>query len=203
MKGEMKYKLLIFIFLLLFFSCVDTHKKLFVAEVSIKELKQMLTNQTCHNKAIFIFDPACPTCMFYLQNEYPIMQNRFQDSIDYVFISMDVIPLEKYKQFFHSIGINAGHLLFLREKNIAYWQENGKFNMSKIVQYWFSNKESIYIKGFPVSAMTNKENKLQLEYFLMDDSTSIIQPRPWHRLDSLSLDKIDFNTIENLTPNPH
>jgi hypothetical protein len=45
--------------------------------------------------------------------------------------------------------------------------------------------------------MTNKENKLKLEYFLMGDSTFIIQPQPWHSLDSLSLNEIDFNKIDN------
>ena len=160
-------------------------------------LKKILENQKCHNKAIFIFNPSCPTCMFYLQNEYPIMQNNFLDSIDYVFISIDTIDFEKYKKFFHAIGINAGHLLVLLEKNPNYLQETGEINMSKAMQYLFSNEVNVHIKGFPASAMTNKENKVKLEYYLMEDGTFIIQPQPWHRLDSLSLNEIDFNKIDN------
>jgi len=193
----MKYKLFILIFCIILSSCVNTHKKIFVSEVNIETLKEMLENQKCHHKAIFIFDPNCPTCMFYLQNEYPVMQNKFSDSIDYVFISVDCIEFEKYKDFFHSIGIKAGRLLCLRENNSDYLQQNGKINISKAMQYLFPNEVDMYIKGFPISAMTNKENKLKLEYYLLDDSTLIIQPQPWHRLDSLSLGKIDFNKIDN------
>jgi len=193
----MKNQLLILIFFFLLTACVDTHKDLFVSEVNIEILKKMLANQKCHHKAIFIFDPACPTCKFYLQNEYSVMQNKFLDSVDYVFISVVTIDFEKYKKFFQAIGIKAGHLFCLREENFEYLQPNGKINMSKVIQYMFSNEENIYIKGFPVSAMVNKENNLKLECYLMDDSISIIQPQPWHRLDSLYLNEIDFNKIDN------
>jgi len=191
----MRYAFLILVFLLI--SCVDVHKKIFVADVNVEGLKMMLTNQICHNKAIFIFDPDCPTCMFYLRNEYPIMQNKYLDSIDYIFISVGTIQLERYKDFFNTIGIKSGRLFSLRENDSNYLQPNGKINISKVVQYLFSNKENMYIRGFPASAMTNKENKLKLEYYLMDDSTVIIQPQPWHRLYSSNLDEIDFNIINN------
>ena len=193
----MKYKLSILIFFLVLSACVNTHKDLFVSEVNIEILKEMLVNQKCHNKAIFIFDPACPTCMFYLRNEYPVMQSKYLDTIDYIFISVDTIQLERYKDFFHTIGIKAGRLLSLRENNPEYLQLDGKINISKVMQYLFPNEVFIYIKGFPASAMVNKENKLKLEYYLMDDSTVIIQPQPWHRLYLSNLDEIDFNKIDS------
>ena len=192
----MKYKLLILVCFFVMVSCVDTHKDIFVSEVNIEDLGKILTKQKCRNKAIFIFDPACPTCMFYLRNEYPIMQNKFLDSIDYVFISVDTIPLEKYKEYFQKIGIKTGHLLSLRKSNQNDFQTKEKI-ISEAMQYLFFNKEDIHIKGFPVSAMANKENRLKLEYYRMNDSTLIIQPQPWHRLDSFSLDRIDFNVIDN------
>ena len=193
----MKHKILILNFFFVLTACVDTHKEIFVSEVNLDDLKKMLISQTCHNKSIFIFDPGCPICMFYLRNEYPVMQNKFLDSIDYVFISVDTISFEKYKFFFRAIGVKAGRLLILREKNPAYLQETGKINISKAIQYLFSNEVNIQIKGFPISAMTNKENKLKLEYFLMEDSTFIIQPQPWHRLYLSNLNEINFNVVDN------
>jgi hypothetical protein len=190
-------KLLILTSFFVLVTCVNTHKDLFVLEVNIETLKEMLVNQKCHNKAIFIFDPGCPTCMFYLRDEYPIMKNKYLDSIDYIFISVDTIQVERYIKFFNSIGIKAGHLFTLQENNSKYLQLDGKINISKVIQHLFPNEVDMYIKGFPVSAMANKANKLKLEYYLMDDSTFIIQPQPWHRLDSLSLGKIDFNKIDN------
>jgi len=194
----MKDKLLILIFLFVLGACVNKHKELRVSEVNIETLNKVLKNRKCHNKAIFIFNPACPTCMSYLQEEYPIMQNKFKDSIDYIYISIDTIPLEEYKQFFHSIGIKTGDLFSLCENNPNYLLSNGKINFTKITQYLFSNKESISIRGFPISAMVNKENKLKLEYYLLDDRYSmIIRPQPWHKLYLSNLDEIDFNVIEN------
>jgi len=193
----MKYKLIIPICLFVLTACVNTHKDLFVSQVDINTLKEMLTNQKCHNKAVFIFDPGCPTCLFYLRNEYPVMQTKFLDSIDYVFVSIETIDFEKYKEFFHSIGIKSGCLLSLHENNPDYLQPDGKINMSKTMQYVFSNKENMYIKGFPVSAMANKENRLKLEHYLTEDSTFVIRPKPWHKLDTLSLDKIDFDKIDD------
>ena len=104
--------------------------------------------------------------------------------------------MKRYKKFFHTIGIKAGHLFALRENNPEYLQLNGEINISKAMQHLFLNGENVYVKGFPASAMVNKENKLKLECYLMNDSTSIIQPQPWHRLDSLSLNEIDFNKID-------
>ena len=193
----MKYKLLILVCFFVMVSCVDTHKDIFVSGVNIEDLSKILTKQKCHNKAIFIFDPGCPTCIFYLQNEFPVMQKQFLDSVDYVFIAMDTIPFEKYKEFFHSIGIKTGHLLSLRKDNQNDSQTKEKI-LSEAMQYLFSNKEDIHIKGFPISAIANKENRLKLEYFRLNDSTLIIQPQPWHRLDSLSLEEIDFNTIDSV-----
>jgi len=193
----MKYKIIILIFFFVLTACVNTHKNLFVSEVNIETLKEMLVNQKCHNKAIFIFDPGCPTCMFYLQNEYPIMQRNFLDSIDYIFISVESIEFEKYKDFFYSIGIKAGRLLYWHEHNPDYLQQNGKINMSKAMQYLFSNKEDMYVRGFPISAITNKENRLKLEYYLAVDSTLVIRPQPWHKLYLSNLNEIDFNKIGN------
>ncbi len=193
----MKYKFLILIFFFVLVACVNTHKEIFISEINMEDLKKILTNQTCHNKAIFIFDPACPTCMFYLRNEYTVMQNIFLDSVDYVFISIDTIQLEQCKKLFNSIGIKAGYLLSLHENNPDYLQGNGKVNISKVIQYIFSNEEEIYIRGLPVSAMANKENKLKLEYYLMDDNTFIIRPQPWHKLYLSNLSEIDFNIIDN------
>jgi hypothetical protein len=188
--------LLILLFFFVLLACIDTHKELFISEVNTETLKRMLTNQKCHNKAIFIFDPACPTCIFYLRNEYPVMQRKFLDSIDYVFISTDTIPLEKYKQFFQSIGIKKGHLLSLHKNDSDYLQTNEKI-ISRAIQYLFLNKEDIYIRGFPISAMVNKENKVKLEYYVMDDSNAIIRPQPWHRLYLSNLSEIDFNVIDS------
>jgi hypothetical protein len=195
----MKYKLLILISFFVLTACVNTHKDIFVSDVTIENLKKILVNQTCHNKAIFIFDSACPTCMLYLRKEYVSMQNKFLDSIDYVFISIDTIQSEKYKKGFHTIGIKAGCLFLLHEYNPDYLQANGKVNISKIIQYLFSNEENTYIIGFPISAMVNKENKLKLEYYHMDDSNTIIRPQPWHRLYLSNLSEMDFNVIDSCT----
>ncbi|MDR0603863.1 MAG: hypothetical protein LBG80_06125 [Bacteroidales bacterium] len=44
--------------------------------------------------------------------------------------------------------------------------------------------------------MADKENRMKLECFLMDDSTSIIRPKPWHNLCESNLSEIDFNKID-------
>ena len=192
----MKCKLLIFLFLCIFVSCVDTHKKLFVSETNIENLKNTLTKQKCHNKAIFIFDPSCPTCILYLQKEYPAIQNKFSNSIDYVFIATDMIPFENYKKFFHSIGITRGHLFSLHKNDQDYLLTNEEI-ISNVIQNVFSNAEDIYIQGFPVTAIANKENKLKLEYYRINDSTTIIRPKPWHNFYSLNLNEIDFDKIDD------
>jgi hypothetical protein len=194
----MKYKLLTLIFFIIVTACVDTHKEIVVSEVSIETLKKMLINNKCHNKAIFIFNPDCSTCMFYLKEEYSIMQSKFLDSIDYIFISVDTIPLKEYKDFFRTIGIKNGHLFSLCESNPDYLLSNRRINFTNITKYLFSNEENVRILGFPVSAMANKENKIKLEYYLMSDRSSIIiRPQPWHRLYLSSLYEIDFNIIDN------
>ncbi len=195
----MKYQYFILIISAVLTSCVDTHKDIFTSEVSVESLKTILENQTCHNKAVFIFDPACPTCMFYLQDEYPIMQERFLDSIDYIFIAVDTIPLDQYKIFFHAIGIKTGHLLSLQEKNPVYLQSNGNIDISTIIKYLFTNGEDMRIIGFPLSALASKANRLKLEYHFMNDSVSIIRPKPWHKLYSPGLNEIDFSAIDNYT----
>ena len=134
--------------------------------------------------------------MFYLQKEYPIMQNNFLDSIDYVFISTDTIPFENYKKFFHSIGITRGHLLSLHKNHQDYLQTNEEV-ISEAIQYIFSNEENIQTHGFPISAIANKENKLKLEYYRKNDSTTILRPKPWHNFYSLSLNEIDFDKIDD------
>ena len=179
-------------------ACVNTHKDMFVAKVSVESLKKMLTNQTCHNKAIFIFDPACPTCMFYLQNEYSVMQDKFLDSVDYVFISASTISLEKYRDFFHTIGIKTGYLFSLQESNLDFLQGNEKIDILKTIKYLFPNKEDINIIGYPISAMANKENRLKLEYYMMKDSSVIIRPQPWHKLYLSNLNEIDFYAIDSI-----
>ena len=191
----MKYKLLLLVSFFVFNACIDTHKDIFVSEVTIEKLKEILIKQKCHNKAIFIFDPRCPTCMFYLRNEYPIMRNKFLDSIDYVFISVDTIDFEVYKKFFQTIGIKNGYLFSLQKKNIDNFHTNEKI-ISEAMQYLFANKENIYTIGFPISAMANKENKLKLTYCCIDDSTTVIMPQPWHYLCLSNLNEINFNIID-------
>jgi len=194
----MKYKILNLTLFFVLSACIDdTHNEIIVSEVNIETLKKVLIKQKCHNKAIFIFNPACSTCMYYLEEEYPIMRNKFLDSIDYVFISVDTIPLEKYKSFFHNIGIKAGQLFVLCEDNPAYLYINEKIDISKVMQYLFSN-ERIYIQGFPVSTMVNRENKIKLEYYPKSNSSSIIiRPQPWHRLYMSNLCEIDFDVIDD------
>jgi hypothetical protein len=194
---QLKHTLLILIFFFVLAGCVDTHKNIFISGVKVVDLKRIVSNQTCHHKAIFIFDPTCPVCMFYLHNEYPVMQSRFSDSIDYIFISADTISFEKYKKFFQTIGIKTGRLLSLQDNNPDYLQENGKINIQKVMQYLFPNEDNMYIPGFPVSAMANKENKLKLECYVMDDSNAIIRPQPWHKLYLSNLSQIDFNIIDD------
>ena len=193
----MRYKIVIIILFFITTACVDTHKELFVSKVNIENLREMLTRQKCHNKAIFIFDPACPTCIYYLTNEFPLIHNKFLDSLDYVFISTDTIPFEKYKKFFYSIGITRGHLLSLHKNKQDYLQANEKI-ISKVIQCVFSNTEEIHVQGFPISAIANKDNKLKLEYYCIEDSSIIIRPKPWHEFYVSSLNEIDFDTIEDL-----
>ena len=193
----MKYKLFILIFSFILTTCVNTHKDIFVSEVNVEDLKRRLTNHACHNKAIFIFDPGCPRCMLYLQNEYIIMQDKFSDSIDYMFISTHPISFEQYKDFFYRIGIYTGHLFSLNEKDSEYLQKNGEIDILKIMKYLFSNEEDMSIIGYPISAIANKENKLKLEYYNINDSVSIIRPQPWHRLYLSNLDEINFDKIDD------
>ena len=190
-------KLFTLIFLLTFVACISSHKELLTAEINIETLKRVLSNQKSHDKAIFIFDPGCSVCMFNLRNEYPIMQNKFSNSLDYIFISIDTIPLEEYKFFFNSIGITVGKLFSINENNPDYLLPSGKVDFLKAVQYLFSTEENVCVWGFPISAMANKDNKLKLEYYLMGDSSIIIRPQPWYKLYSSSLDKIDFNVIDS------
>jgi hypothetical protein len=189
-------KLFTLIFFFIFVACISSHKELSTSEVDIETLRKILINQKCHNKAIFIFDPGCSVCMFNLHNEYPVMQNKFSNSLDYVFISVDTIPLEEYKLFFNAIGIKVGHLFSINENNPDYLLPSGKVNFLKMVQYLFSTEKDVCVWGFPISAIANKNNNLKLEYYLMGDSSIIIRPQPWYRLNLSNLDEIDFSIID-------
>jgi len=64
------------------------------------------------------------------------------------------------------------------------------------MQYLFSNND-IYTSGYPIPAMANKENKLKLEAYRMNDSTTIILLQTWHTLYLSNLSEIDFEKIDN------
>jgi hypothetical protein len=193
----MKYRILFLILSFILNACVDTHKDMFVSKVRISDLKGKLIKQKCHNQAIFIFDPSCPICMHYLSEQYLLMQDKFLDSIDYIFISTDTLHHVDYKKYFSTIGVKAGSLFFIDENNFSYLKIDEKIKILKEILFIFSNKDNIVIQGFPISLMADKDNRIKLECFSVDDTTSIIRPKPWHELCELNISEIDFNEIDN------
>lgn len=85
-----------------------------VHNCDIKEINGLLRHKSRKAKAVYIFDLTCGQCHAYLLKSYPLMTDRFKDSLSYYFITTDTLGKMYGLKYLTDMGIESGHLILLK-----------------------------------------------------------------------------------------
>lgn len=189
--------------------CIETKRKIRISDVyvnqiplTVKELKELITQDTTHYKVVVFYSPCCGPCIEYMKTDYKKAYHSCDTTVKFFFVLNDCGGLKYNEDFLSSSGVNPEKMYYIRDTSKSFYYKTSENRMINIVNYIFDPQPQINRNlGVPTTCIVSKDNRLRLIQTVKineNDTTVLYSPYNLSLLNDYDFSKIDFDKIETV-----